>query len=52
MILASNCNFNYLQIFVKAKFTVGKFNPNKISERYNEQVFYESAALKNFAVFT
>ena len=27
MILTPIYNFNYLQIFVKAKFTVGKFNP-------------------------
>ena len=38
MILASICNFNYLQIFVKAKFTVGKFNP-KISIIYHQIKF-------------
>ena len=45
------CNFNYSQIFVKANFTVVKFNSNlssnKISERCNEQVFYKKSFLKN-----
>ena len=36
--LASLCNFNYLQIFVKAKFTVATFN-SKISIIYHQTKF-------------
>ena len=37
-LLASLCNFNYLQIFVKAKFTVLKYN-SKISIIYHQIKF-------------
>ena len=38
--LASLCNFNYLQIFVKAKFRVVKFN-SKISIIYHQKLFWK-----------
>ena len=57
-LLASLCNFNYLQIFVKAKFTVVKYNSKiiiyhqiKFRKRYNGQVFYKKTVPRNFAIF-
>ena len=55
-LLASLCNFNNLQIFVKARFTVVGYN-SKISIIYHqikfwkgkkEQVVYKKAILKTF----
>ena len=59
-LLASLCNFNCLQIFIKVKFTVSKYN-SKISTIYHQIKFWKGimnrssikkAFLKNFAIFT
>ena len=48
-LLASLCNFNYWQIFVK---NVNYLLLNKISERCNGQVFYKKDVVKNLAIFS
>ena len=47
-IQASLCNFSYLQIFVKAKFTVVKFN-SKISTIYH-QIKFRKGIMDSFSI--
>ena len=59
-LLASLCNFNYLQSFVKAKFTVVKYN-SKMSITFHQIKFWKGimnrssikkGILKSFLIFT